>query len=130
MDLLKWLDPTRWIVLGLIALALVAGYAEFVHHQRSIGYQRRAAEDKAAADAQTTRNLELQRASEKRYIVRREGQDQFFTQTITEVRYAAAPLASCPLPADLVRLLNDSAHCASDDTAASCSPAGKVPGSR
>ena len=74
----------------------------------------------AAVHAQEVRNRELQRAAEKRYTVQAGVRDRFMTQTITEVRYAAAPLASCPVP-ELVRLyLNAASGCARGDSAAPC----------
>lgn len=91
------------------------------------GYDRRATEDKTAADAQAAKNRDLQRAAELRYVVQGETRDRFFVTTVKEIRDAAAPLASCPVPADVVRLLNDAARCARGDSEAACGPAGPLP---
>lgn len=94
------------------------------------GYDRRAAEDKAAADAQTQRNRDLQRAAEKRYTVATEARDRFITTTIKEVHHAAAPLATCPVPDDVRVRINAAARCALGDSPASCGADDGVPASR
>jgi hypothetical protein len=117
---------------ALVIAAVVLGVPIIVHRydeaRRDEGRAEIRAEDKAAADAQTTRNRELQRAAELRYVVKAQGQDRFFVTTVKEIRDAAAPLASCPVPADVVRLLNDAARCARGDSEAACGPAGTLPG--
>jgi hypothetical protein len=80
-----------------------------------------------AAQEQTTRNRELQRQAELRYMVRGETRDRFFVTTVKEIRDAAAPLAACPVPESVRVRLNAAARCAADP-AASCGPAGQVPG--
>lgn len=39
-DLLAWFNPTRWILLGLLVLALGLGYVAWADHQQEIGEQR------------------------------------------------------------------------------------------
>lgn len=78
-----------------------------------------------AADAQRTRNLELQRAAERNYTVTRATQAQFFTASAQEVTHAAAPLADCPVPVPVRVRLNAAAACARGDSPAACgSPTG------
>lgn len=117
----------------MIVLAIVAAWWKvdrMFAAAEARGYDRRAAEDKAAAEAQTTRMRELQRAAELRYVVQAEGRDHFFVTTIREIRDAAAPLAACPLP-DAVRVrLNQAAQCARGDSQAACGAADEVPGAR
>lgn len=139
MNPLAFLNPYRWLIYGGLVLAVVFGGAVLKHRydeeQRDIGRAEvqakwdtaKAATAKVVED-QRARNIELQRAAEKKYVVTQKAQDHYFTKTITEIRYAAAPLASCPVPPELVRLLNNSAKCASGDSPASCGTDGKVPG--
>lgn len=121
---LDLLSPYKWLIYGGFALAVCIGvpilWERHNATEQAIGYDKRAAEDKTAAEAQTARNRELQRAAETRYVVQAQARDRFIVQTVTEVRHVTDPLASCPVPADAVRLLNDAARCASADSAAAC----------
>lgn len=110
----------RLVAIALLCAALVAGWWRLTAHFETKGYQRRAAEDTAAMQAQEQRNRELQRAAELHYTVQAGVRDRFIVQTIREIRYAAAPLASCPVPDAARRLLNDAALCARGDSPASC----------
>ncbi len=122
MNLLKFLDPYRWLLAAGLIAALAIGIPILWHrhneHQQEIGYKRRAEEDRKASEAQTARNRELQRAAELRYTVQTEARDRFITKTVTEVRYAAQPLAACPVPEPLRVRLNQAGACA--DSAAAC----------
>lgn len=83
------------------------------------GYERRAAEDKAAADAQTARIRELQRATEKRYIVQATAREKLVIKTVREIHEAAAPLADCLVPTGVrVRLNSLAASFGADDSTA------------
>lgn len=117
---------TKLIAAGLILLALLAGWNRLTAYHERIGYDRRAAEDKAAADAQTERNRELQRAAERRYTVVVQQHVTYFTRAAKEINDAAAPLSACPVPDDLRRLLNDAASCARGDPSAACGGDGTV----
>lgn len=122
----------RWLIYGAVLVACVVGGKLAWHEhnltQQGIGYAKRQAEDKAAADAQTQRNLELQRAAEKRYTVVQVKQERFFTKAAQEIHDASKPLAACPVP-ELVRLrLNAAASCASGDSPAACGDDAEVPG--
>lgn len=122
----------RWVALAILIAALAIGIPLAKHHydatQQKAGYDKRAAEDKAASEAQIARNLDLQRAAEKRYVVARDTQDHYFVTTVKEVHELAAPLASCPI-SDALRLrVNAAIECASADPAPTCGTSGEVPG--
>lgn len=117
--LYRWLAGAALIVLG--ALALVAWDTARIKRAEARGDTRARAELKAQADAQTDRNRELQRAAETRYTVQAGVREEFIGYTIKEIRHVAAPLASCALPADAIRLLRNAAACANSDTPSTCS---------
>lgn len=112
----------RATLLALIVLAVLAGVWKVWHAADKAGYQRAQAEAQALATAQAQRNLELQRAAERRYTVVAEVREKVITNTITEIRHATANLAACPVPVPAVRLLNHAAKCASSDSSAACGP--------
>ncbi len=126
--LYRWLAGAAAVV--LLALALVAWDTARIKRAEARGDQRARAELKAQADEQTERMRQLQRAAETRYTVQAETRERYFVETITEVRHAAAPLASCALPADVVRLLNAAGSCAREDSAAACGAGEPVPVAR
>jgi Flp pilus assembly protein TadB len=130
MNPLMWLNPGRWLAVLALAGALALAYFGWRGQQREIGRQEVRRELAAAAEAQTARNRELQRASEKRYTVQAQARERFFVTTVKEIRHAAAPLAACPVPADAIRLLNDAAAGARGDSAAACGAGDSVPGAR
>jgi hypothetical protein len=117
----------------LIVLAIAAAWWKVDHvlaAREEVGYQRRAAEDGAAANAQAARNRDLQRAAELRYIVAAEPRDRFFVTTVREIRHDTDNLAACVLTPGAVRRLHDAAACARGDSAAACGPGEPVPVSR
>lgn len=126
--LYRWAAGVAVIVIA--ALALLAWDAARIKRAEKRGADVVRAEYTAAAEAQTERMRDLQRAAETRYTVAAEVRDRYITQTITEVRHAAAPVASCALPADLVRLLNAAASCSRDDPGATCGADQPLPGAR
>jgi hypothetical protein len=81
----------------------------------------------AKVQSQFDRNLELQRAAEKQYVVQGEIRDHYITNTVIEVRHETANLAACVVSAPAVRMFNDAGRCASEDSAAACGADGKVP---
>lgn len=133
MSILPTVNPfTKYLYAGAF-LALAAGLA-FTHltayragrHAIQAKWDEAKVIQERAAQEQATRNRELQRQAELRYVVRGETRDRFFVTTVREIADAAAPLRACVLP-DRVRLrLNAAARCAADP-AASCGPAGEVP---
>lgn len=131
MNPLAWLNPGRWLlILGIVAAVAIGApilKARYDAGQQRIGYDKRAKEDKDAANEQAARMRELTRAAELRYTVAREGQDRFFVTTIKEIDHAAAPLATCPVPPDAIRLLNNAARCARGDPGATGCAADPMP---
>jgi hypothetical protein len=119
---------------ALIALALAAVLA-FTHvvtyragrHAVQAKWDEATVASERAAQEQASRMRELQRAAELRYVVKREAQDRYFVTTVREVHDAAAPLASCPLPADLRRLLDAADRCARDPASSGCAADGVPP---
>lgn len=101
---------SKLVALGLIALALAAGVWKLWHTADKAGYERSQREYQAAAEKQREANRFTAHAAEKKESARVVYRDRVITKTITEVRDASAPLASCPLPADTIRLLNDAAQ--------------------
>lgn len=125
------LSPLLLLGLKILAVvALVAAVFAWDRHRLGVaeraGYDRAVAEGKSAAEAQAERNRELARAAEKRYVVQAEARERVIVTTITEVRDATQHLASVPLGADAVRLLNHAGACASEDRPATCGDDGKV----
>ncbi len=112
--------PWRLILAGLLAAAVLVGVPILWHRhntaQQAIGYERRAAEDKAAAEAQTARNRDNFRQSELRYTAAAELRDRFIVTTVREIRDAAAPLADCRLPEPVRLRLGAAAECARGDS--------------
>ena len=121
---------SRALILAAIVAAAVAGWWRLTAYYERRGYERAQAEYAQTARIQQDRMRELARAAELRYTVARQGQDRFFVTTIKEIDHAAAPLASCPVPPDAVRLLNNAARCARGDAASSCGAADEVPDAR
>jgi hypothetical protein len=121
------LNPYHWLALAAVVAALTAGYFGWQDHQRDIGREEARSEAKAAATAQTQRMRDLQRAAELRYTVTSQVREKWFVATVKEIRDAAAPLASCPVPDRAVGLLNAARECASGDPAAACGAGDGVP---
>jgi hypothetical protein len=121
----------RWIALAILIAALAIGIPIAVHRhdtaQQAIGYDKRAAEDKAAADQQAQANRDLQRQAEKRYTVQAEVRDRFIVTTVREIRHDTENLAACVLSPSAVDRLRHAAECASEDRPASCGAGGPVP---
>lgn len=118
----------RLAALLVVLLAITAGCWKVIHDADRRGYLRAQAEAKDAADELTARNRDLMRAAEMRYTVAAQTRGEFFTKAEKEIRNAAAPLAACPVPADLRMQLNEAAACARDPAA--CGAAVQVPDAR
>lgn len=122
----------NWRLWAAIALAGVLAFTHLTayragRHEVQDKWDAANVKTERAAQEQATRNLELQREAEKRYVVQGETRDRYFVTTVKEIHEAAAPLAACAVP-DAVRVrLNALAACAASDSAASCGAAGKVP---
>lgn len=116
----------RPIVAALIAAAAVAGYAWWQHRTEQRGAQAERARLEAMADLQREANRGRARDIEQAQAAKAVYRDRFFTETIVEIRHAAAPLAACPMPDAAVRLLNAAAECAREDRPASCAAGDQV----
>jgi hypothetical protein len=124
--------------IALLVLGIVGGIGYAVVHYGDKREAQGEAKVKAAWDkeraalaaevqSQRDRNLELQRAAEKQYVVQGEIRDHYITNTVIEVRHETANLAACPVSNAAVRMFNRAASCASSDSAAACGADGKVP---
>lgn len=118
--------------LGIAALVL----AGLLLHQRAQTAQaRQALAEYQLASEQAT---ELQRESnrgraatvEERVVVQTVYRDRFITMTVKEIERVTQPMASCPVPPDAVRLLNDAASCAREDRPSACGVDDPVPSPR
>jgi hypothetical protein len=121
------LIPYRLLAAAALAGVLTLAYFGWRDQQRDIGRQEVRAELKAAAEAQTARNRELQRAAEIRYTVTSQVREKWFVATVKEIRDASESLAACPVPESVRVLVNDAIACAVTDPPAACGTAGKVP---
>lgn len=121
---------SKLVALALIVLAIVAGVWNLWHTADKAGYERSQREYQAAAEQQREGNRGTARKAESSEAVRVVYRDRIITQTITEVRDASAPLASCPLPLDTIRLLNNAAKCAREGGSASCAADDALPNPR
>lgn len=118
---------SKLVALALIVLAIVTGVWKIWHTADKAGYERSQREYQEAAERQRESNRGTARKAEGNEAVRVVYRDRIITQTTTEVRDASAPLASCPLPLDTIRLLNNAAKCAREGGSASCSADDALP---
>lgn len=113
--------------IGAIVFGILFGLGLYGSKREKAGYDRAQDEYAAAAELQRETNRSTAREVEEKEAVRTVYRDRFIIQTIKEIEHASAPLASCPLPADTVRLLNAAAQCAKSDRPAACQPDGSLP---
>jgi hypothetical protein len=116
------LNPRLWIAL---ALAGVLAFSHFTAYRKGKQTERLRSDAVLIAQerevhAQTARNLELQRAAEKRYVVQQDARDRFIVTTVREISDAASPLAACPVPESVRVRLNAVRACALGNSASSC----------
>ncbi|MGB3069283.1 MAG: hypothetical protein WBC18_12080 [Ottowia sp.] len=109
---------SKLVALGLIILAIFAGVWKLWHTADKAGYERSQREYQAAAEKQREANRATASKAEKNEAARVVYRDRIITKTITEVRDASAPLAACPVPSAVVRMLNDAAQRAREDRSA------------
>lgn len=109
---------------AVVLLVALAGSHWWAHSRGAAGVQSKfdahvAATEKAAGDqreANRGRAVEV----EERIVTQTVYRDRYITKTAKEIERVTQPLASCPVPADAVRLFNDAARCAREDRPASC----------
>ena len=103
----SWLNPYRWLLVGGLIAALVAGYFAWSSHQQGIGYQK--AQSEYTAQAVKT---DLQRASIAVPLAAKQEAAQVQIRTITKTLIEKVPVYvkadACPLPGGF-RLLHDAA---------------------
>ena len=107
MTALAWLDPTRWLILLGVALALWFGYAAWAHHQQGIGYDRAKAEYAVQAkDADDKREAVAPavEAAHKKAVER----IVVVTETIIKEVPTYVKATDCPMPGGF-RVLHDAA---------------------
>ena len=121
---------SKLVALGLIVLAIAAGVWKLWHTADKAGYDRSQREYQAAAEQQREGNQGTARKAEGNEAVRVVYRDRIITQTITEVQDATAPLASCPVPAAAIGMLNDAAQHARSDRPASGAVDYALPGAQ
>jgi len=124
--LLNW---RVWIALALACLLSFThlyAYRSGRHAVQTAWDAAKVAQERAAQE-QATRNRDLQRAAELRYVVRGETRDRYFVTTVKEIHDAAAPLAACPVPEPLRLRINAAIDCAGSDSSASCVAPSGVP---
>lgn len=124
--LLSWRLWAVAILAGFLALTHITAYRSGRHAIQARWDASKVATERAAQE-QATRNRELQRAAELRYVVQREAQDSFFVTTVKEVHELAAPLSACAVPDDLRVRVNQAIACAVGNPASACGAADEVP---
>jgi hypothetical protein len=127
-------NPYHWLALAGVVAVLTAGYFGWRGQQREIGRDEVRAEWNAdtarqlrEAEARAASNRELQRLAEQRLHVLAGAREQFFIRASKEIRHAAAPLATCPVPDDVRVRLNAARECAIGDSAAACGAGDQLP---
>lgn len=117
----------RLLAIGAAIAAVFGAIWWYGQSKHDEGYNARRIEDEAAAEVQREANRSTAREAEEKESVKTVYRDRFIIKTIREIRDAATPLAACPLPADVQRLLGDAATCAKSDRPGSCGPDAAVP---
>lgn len=110
-----------------IAVAAVAGYFWWAHRVETKALEGERARVEHQAELQRTANRARSRDAEQRQAWQAVYRDKFITKTLTEIRYVTQNLAACVLDPRAVRMLNDTAKCASEDRPASCGAGDAVP---
>lgn len=120
----------KLVVLGAVALALMAGVWKLWSSADRAGYSRAQAEYQAAAELQRESNRGRAYQAEERQATRAVSRERYITQKTEEVNRATQSLSAVPVPDDARRLLNAAAQCAREDGPASCSAGDGVPDAR
>jgi hypothetical protein len=116
------LNPRLWIALALAGVLAFSHFTVYRSGRAAVQakWDAAAVAQERASQAQTARNLELQRAAERKYVVQQDARDRFHTVTVRELRHETDNLSACVLTPDAVRVLNDARACALSDTSAAC----------
>jgi hypothetical protein len=120
----------KLVALGLIVLALVAGFWKVWHTADRGGYERSQAEYQARAELQRETNRGRARVAEEKHAARTVYRDRFITNTVKEIRDVPSDGTGCLVAPRVVRLLNDAAACAREDRPGACSVHEPMPAAR
>ena len=120
----------KLVALGVIALALVAGFWKLWHTADRSGYERSQAEYQARAELQRETNRGRARVAEEKHAAQAVYRDRFITKTVKEIRDVPTDGTGCLVAPRVVRLLNDAAACAREDRPSACSVHESVPAPR
>lgn len=119
------------LVLILAAVAAVWWKAEHMLAAADrAGYDRRAAEDHAAAEIQRETNRGTARKAEESHAKQAEVREEFLVITSREVHHEAAPLAACLVPEPVRLRIRAAAECALGDRSSGCGTDDAVPAAR
>lgn len=118
----------KLVLLGAMALALMAGVWKLWHSADKAGYSRAQAEYQAAAELQRESNRGRAYKAEEKQAEQAISRERFITHKTEEVTRATQSLSAVPLPDDARRLLNAAAECARQDRSASCGAGDGLPG--
>lgn len=105
--LLDIMSPTRWAILGVVILALLAAFLGIHYYGITKGRAEVHAEwDKAKAEAQATQEAQTDAAVET-LVQEVEVIKTVYRDRIKEVKvYVPSPATTCPADPDFVRLFN------------------------
>ncbi|WP_431107563.1 hypothetical protein [Variovorax paradoxus] len=120
----------KLVALGLIVLALVAGFWKLWHTADRGGYERSQAEYQARAELQRETNRGRARVAEEKHAAQTVHRDRFISKTVKEIRDVPSDGTGCLVAPRVVRLLNDAAACAREDRPSACSVHEPLPGAR
>lgn len=122
------------IVGAAVLAAALAGTHWYAYRQGAQAVQVKFDAHVNAADRAAVRQADQNRDRatqvEERVVVQTVYRDRFITKTVKEIERVTEPLASCPVPPDAVRLLNDAASCAREDRPSACGVDDPVPSPR
>jgi hypothetical protein len=110
----------RAIAAVLLALALIAGWWRLTAHYERIGYDRRKAEDEAAAELQREANRGRAVQAETKQAAQAQIRERYIVTTVKELVHETDNLAACVLTPAARQRLHDAAACASQDRSAAC----------
>lgn len=106
-ELLGWFNPTRWVALGVILLALGIGGYLYREHLIGLGYAKCQDEHKRAAGQAASKQGGQNTAATKEVIKTETVIEYRYRDKIKEViRYEPSPGTVCPADADFLRLYN------------------------
>lgn len=115
-----WSLQARAIASVLLVVAIVAGWWRLTAHYERIGYERRQAEDDAAAQVQREANRGRVVQAEAKQAAQSEVRDRYIVTTVKELVHETDNLRACVLTPAARQRLHDAARCAGQDRPAAC----------